>query len=230
MPRQPRAFIEGYPFHCIARGNNRHATFYCDDDYAFYLSCFQEYAEKYHVAVHAYVLMTNHVHFLLTPSQPDGISRTFQAVGRLYVRYINKTYRRSGTLWEGRFKASLVDANHYLLACYRYIELNPVRAGMVNRAEAYPWSSARHNLGIKRSGLVTAHARFVGLGTEASGREAAYRKILESGIPHHELSAIRKAGADGRILGNDRFQSEIEKMLGRSVRPKKRGPKTGSPN
>jgi len=128
MPRKPRMYIGGLPCHVIQRGNNRDACFYSDQDYQFYLYQLGEVCRRYSVQLHAYVLMTNHSHLLMTPKDEWGISRVMQSLGRCYVQYINKTYRRTGTLWEGRHKSSLVDADRYLLACYRYIELNPVRA------------------------------------------------------------------------------------------------------
>ena len=141
MPRKPRSYLPGVPAHVVQRGNNRNACFFADEDYLFYRECLSEGLRRYEVRLHAYVLMTNHVHLLLTPSDETGISCLLQHVGRLYVLYINKTYRRSGTLWEGRHKASLVDAENYLLACYRYIEMNPVAARMVEAPDQYQWSS-----------------------------------------------------------------------------------------
>jgi len=137
MPRKPRMFIPGVPCHVIQRGNNRDVCFYCDDDYLFYLECLKSACKRYHVSVHAYILMTNHVHLLMQPEDEVGITRVMQSIGRRYVQYINRAYRRSGTLWEGRFKASIINAEEYLLACYRYIELNPVRANMVTHPANY---------------------------------------------------------------------------------------------
>jgi putative transposase len=140
MPRKPRHFLANVPCHIISRGNNHNVCFFADDDYLFYLECLNDACLKYAVSVHAYVLMTNHVHLLMTPSELISIPKVMQSVGRRYVQYINKTYRRTGTLWEGRYKASIIDAEAYLLACYRYIELNPVRASMVEHPIDYPWS------------------------------------------------------------------------------------------
>lgn len=137
MPRKQRMYLADVPAHVIQRGNNREACFYAEQDYLFYLDCLQNACERYQVAVHAYVLMTNHVHLLMTPATQEGISRVMQSLGRRYVQYINYEYRRTGTLWESRHKASLVDAENYLLTCYRYIELNPVRANMVNHPGDY---------------------------------------------------------------------------------------------
>jgi putative transposase len=143
MPRTPRLTLPDVPQHVVQRGNNRQATFFAAEDYRLYLDCLREAAAKYGCALHAYVLMTNHVHLLITPSGRQAVARTMQSVGRRYVQYVNYVYRRSGTLWEGRYKSSLVESEGYLLLCYRYIELNPVRAGMVQRPEDYEGSSYR---------------------------------------------------------------------------------------
>ena len=145
MPRKPRMYLAGVPCHVIQRGNNRDACFFSDDDYLFYRDVLRDACQRCCVQTHAYVLMTNHVHLLLTPQSPQGISRVMQSVGRRYVQFINKTYRRCGTLWESRHKASLVDAERYLLACYRYIELNPVAANMIGHPAECRWSSVQHN-------------------------------------------------------------------------------------
>ena len=137
MPRQPRYALAGFPQHVIQRGNNRSATFYAEQDYRVYLECLAEACHVHETALHAYVLMTNHVHLLMTPGKTNGLAKVMQSLGRRYVRYVNDTYRRTGTLWEGRYKASVIDTEHYLLACYRYIEMNPVRAGLVAHPADY---------------------------------------------------------------------------------------------
>jgi len=141
MPRKPRMYLAGVPCHVVQRGNNRDACFFTDDDYQLYRETLRDACRSYRVDVHAYVLMTNHVHLLMTPQTIEGISRVMQSLGRRYVQYVNRSYQRVGTLWESRHKASLVDAKNYLLACYRYIELNPVAAGMVEHPGDYRWSS-----------------------------------------------------------------------------------------
>ena len=145
MPRKPRFNIVGIPQHVIQRGNNREPCFYSEQDYQRYLKDLSDSAKKHDCRIHAYVLMTNHVHLLVTPMVEHGISNMMQALGRRYVYYINKNYQRSGTLWEGRYKASLIDNERYLLTCMRYIELNPVRAKMVEHPGEYPWSSYQAN-------------------------------------------------------------------------------------
>jgi len=150
-------YLPGYPCHIIQRGNNREATFFTEQDYLFYLACLEDAAKRYRVEIHAYVLMTNHVHLLTTPSYKESISLAMQSVGRRYVQYINKEYFRTGTLWEGRHKASIVDAESYLLTCSRYIEMNPVAANMVKHPAKYRWSSYRANAFGETNELITQH-------------------------------------------------------------------------
>ena len=163
MPRLPRLNAPGIPQHVVQRGNNRQVTFFADQDYAVYLDRLKEYAKKYNVMVHAYVLMTNHIHLLMTPLEEKGVSKLMQSLGRYYVRYVNQTYGRSGTLWEGRYKSTLVDVDNYFLAVSRYIELNPVRADMVEHAAEYPWSSYQANALGKPIELITPHSCYQGI-------------------------------------------------------------------
>ena len=141
MPRRARMYIKGLPYHIVQRGNNREACFIEEENYQFYLELWEKISEQKGVAVHAYCLMTNHIHFLVTPEEETSISETMKIVGSRYAQYINKKYKRTGTMWEGRHRVSLVQEGKYLLSCYRYIELNPVRANMVARPEEYCWSS-----------------------------------------------------------------------------------------
>jgi putative transposase len=178
MPRKPRMYLPNIPCHVIQRGNNRSACFFTEADYRFYLNCVKDAAGKFQVAVHAYVLMTNHVHLLMTPVDRSGISKVMQSIVRRYVQYVNKTYKRSGTLWEDRHKASLVQAEDYLLVCHRYIEMNPVRAGMVNHPGDYPWSSYRHNAYCEPDGLVHYNPVYLQLGKDNEQRCYQYRDLF----------------------------------------------------
>ncbi len=223
MPRKPRMYLAGVPSHIVQRGNDRHACFFEEENYLFYLHCLEAACKRYRVAVHAYVLMTNHVHLLMTPTDEHGISRVMQLVGNRYVQYINKRYGRTGTLWEGRHKASLVDAERYLLACYRYIELNPVRAAMVANPAEYRWSSYRHNATGAPSIIVTPHEQFLAISADADERRHHYRELLRAGIHHDEVKEIRKAATFSMPLGSDRFKSDIETMLGRTIGQSHRG-------
>jgi putative transposase len=223
MARRPRLSVVGVPQHVIQRGNNRQATFFAAEDYRLFLACLSEAAHKHACSVHAYVLMTNHVHLLLTPNQPDAVSRTMQDVGRRYVQHVNFSYGRSGTLWEGRFKASLVDTQRYFLACCRYIELNPVRAGIAKAPQDYPWSSYRHYALGQRDGLLSEHEEYQALGATALERQVAYRDLFSNSIVGTDLQEIRETGNSGWPLGSQRFKDEIEAVLKRAARPPQRG-------
>lgn len=225
MARLARIRSTGIPQHIIQRGNNRQVCFGGADDFAAYAHWLEESSRKYRVAIHAWVFMTNHVHLLVTPETDTGISRMMQTLGRHYVRYFNHTYRRTGTLWEGRFKACAVDAVDYLLVCQRYIELNPVRAGMVNNPSEYAWSSYRAN-GLGQSiKLWTPHPIYVELGSTAAERATAYRALFVGQIDTALLHQIRQATNQGMALGGDRFKQEFEQLAQRRLSPLKRGPK-----
>jgi putative transposase len=223
MARLPRLYLPGCSQHIIQRGNNREACFFDEADYKAYLSFLKDAAEKYRVAVHAYVLMTNHVHLLVTPSDEHGVSRMMQAQGRKYVQYFNYTYARTGTLWEGRYKSTLVDAENYLLTVYRYIELNPVRAGMVVHASEYPWSSYQGNALGKSIQLLTPHELYIQLGKADEERQSAYRALFRGRMPERDLTAIREATNKAWVLGSDRFRAQIEAKTGRRSAPLGRG-------
>ena len=217
MPRKARMFLPEIPSHVVSRGNNRDACFYAEDDYCFYLQCLREACSKHRVCVHAYVLMTNHVHLLLTPETEAGIPCVMQSIGRRYVQYINKTYKRSGTLWEGRYKASLVEAENYLLACYRYIELNPVRAFIVAHPADYRWSSYGVNAGIKPRKQLVAHEVYQRLGSDEESRCHAYRELFSTELEKSVLHTIQKASTFSMPLGDSDFQKKVENALGRRL-------------
>ena len=217
MPRRPRLRVAGLPLHIIQRGNNRSPCFYADEDFGLYLHHLGQLAARFECAVHAYVLMTNHVHLLTTPARPDGASLLMKHLGQRYVQYVNKCYRRSGTLWEGRFRSSIVQRDGYALKCQRYIELNPVRAGMTPHPRDYAWSSYRTNAELRPSALVTPHEEYLGLGTTPELRATAYRDSFRFELDPADLREIRLAANGGFALGNDRFKAEIAEMLGRRV-------------
>ena len=217
MPRKPRHYLPGIPAHVIQRGNNRQPCFFCEDDYRFYLECLGDASVRYGCAIHAYVLMTNHAHLLLTPLDGMSIPRVIQSVGRRYVRYINQSRQRTGTLWEGRHKGNVVSSERYVLACYRYIELNPVRAGMVTHPAEYPWSSYRYNACGETSEMLYSHGARDALGATAELRCAAYRGMFDIDMDDSVLKAIRDSAQYGVPLGNDRFRKAVECTLGRRV-------------
>jgi len=227
MARLLRIAPQNIPIHIIQRGNNRQVCFGSDDNHAAYAGWLKEYSKKYKVDVHAWVMMTNHTHLLCTPRQEKGISSMMQALGRRYVRYFNYEYKRSGTLWEGRYKSCLIESRTYLLKVYRYIELNPVRAGIVLSPEDYRWSSYRINALGKASDLCTPHPEYMMLGSDTKERCNKYQALFEYHINDREIELIRSATNKGMVVGNDRFRKEIETLTGRRVREKKRGQPIG---
>ncbi|MFC1773499.1 transposase [Pseudomonadota bacterium] len=223
MPRRARITVPGIPWHIIQRGNNRSACFYTESDYRYYLCTLGEQAEKYGCAIHAYVMMTNHVHLLCTPQHENSAALLMKNLGQRYVQYINRTYRRSGTLWEGRFKSCLAQSETYVMTCYRYIELNPVRAGMVYHPRDYRWSSYRANAEGGKDSVLTPHSLYMQLGQNEAQRESAYRGQFNMNLDSDQITAIRDATNGNYALGDGRFQQEIEKMLRRRVAPGKSG-------
>lgn len=223
MARLPRLNLPGIPQHIVQRGNNRQASFFAEQDYAIYLDKLKDYAKQYKVDVHAFVLMTNHVHLLVTPEAEKGVSQLMQSMGRYYVRYINKTYQRTGTLWEGRYKSTLVDSDNYFLLVSRYIELNPVRANMVEHPAEYPWSSYHGNALDKQIALLTAHPCYQSLGTSQVERKRAYLSLFEHHIPALTLQKIRDATNKAWVLGENRFKQQIEQQTGRRSEPLAKG-------
>ena len=227
MARQPRLDLPGITQHVIQRGNDRQPCFGAEDDYRFYLHELGEAARRFACALHAYVLMTNHAHLLVTPAERGAVSRMMQALGRRYVGRFNARYQRTGTLWEGRFKAALVDSDGYVLTCYRYIELNPVRAGMVLSPALYPWSSFRHNALGEEDPRITPHPSYLALGAGALGR-AAYRAMFAEILDVQDLDEIRQHTQQQRAWGTSRFQAQIEALAGRAASVRPRGRRKGS--
>lgn len=210
MPRRSRLALGGVAWHIIQRGNNRCACFYSDDDYHRYLDTLFEQSEIHECRIHAYVLMTNHVHLLLTPEHADGPGQLMKQLGQRNVQYINRTYRRSGTLWEGRYKSTLVQSAGYVLACYRYIELNPVRAGMVDHPGEYLWSSYGTNGQRMQGWKIEPHEEYLELGSTVQHRLNAYRSLFKSEIDPEIVDQIRKSTNSNYALGDDRFKDDIE--------------------
>lgn len=223
MPRRARVLLPGVPLHLIQRGNNRSVCFFADEDYLFYLERLAEQARKHGCAIHAWCLMTNHVHLLLTPSRADSVGLLMKGLGQRYVQYINRTYRRSGTLWEGRFRSCLVQDEGYLLACYRYIEMNPVRAGMVTHPAEYRWSSYRENAQAEQRALTKPHSSYEVLGKDWQARAAHYRELFRHELDPGLVDELRSATNGNYVFGNSRFTEEIERTLGRRVVPGKPG-------
>lgn len=223
MARLPRFFAEGEAQHVIQRGNNRETTFVTERDFAFYLDCLARASTEHGLAIHAYVLMSNHVHLLATPQQETSLPKTLQSVGRRYVRHFNDVHGRTGTLWEGRYRATLVESERYLLTCMRYIELNPVRAKMVDHPADYPWSSYRANAQGEPNPLVTAHELYLRLDRSDDGRLSEYRQLFRAQISKGDLDCIRQSTHKAWALGGDRFRDRIARLSGRRAAPLPKG-------
>jgi len=218
MARKARFTPAGLPQHIIQRGVDRQLCFGCEADFKAYLYWLKVYSEKHQVSIHAWVLMTNHVHLLCTPSSADGISKMMQSLGRSYVRYFNYHHQRTGTLWEGRFKACLVHASEYLLNLYRYIELNPVRAKMVKVPADYVWSSYQCNALGRKSRLLTPHDLYLALDYNPIVRQALYRSLFANHLEGALLEEIRYATNKGLVLGSDRFVAKLEALFGQRLK------------
>jgi len=223
MARLPRICLANVPQHIIQRGNNRQACFFEEQDYKVYLDKLLEYSLHYNVAIHAFVLMTNHVHLLATPSSTQGISELIQAIGRYYVRYINTKYQRTGTLWEGRFKSTIIQSERYFLTVMRYIELNPIRAAMVELPAEYPWSSFQGNTLGKDIKLLTPHPIYQALANDKPAREAAYTRLFTQPLAEYSLQEIRNATNKSWVLGDAKFKAQIEKQTARRCSPRPQG-------
>ena len=223
MPRKPRFFLPGVPAHIVQSGHSREPVFFENSDYCAYLEWLSEAAIRYDCDIHAYVLMTNHVHILATPKDKQGISRLMQYMGRRYVPYINYTYGTSGSIWEGRYKASLIHDEEYLLSCMRYIELNPVTADMTKAPDQYRWSSYRFNALGKRDKLITPHELYLGMGKTDIIRLEAYRDLFKAHVDDNVINDFRDALQTGTPLGNDFFREKIERKLKSKVGQARRG-------
>ncbi len=223
MPRKPRFYIPDIPAHVMQRGHNGDPIFFGEADYFEYLKIFKKVADLYQCYIHAYVLMTNHVHFLLTPFDKEGVSKLFQHLGREYVTYINKTYQRSGTLWGGRHKGNIIESESYFLTCMQYIELNPVRAGMVAHPSDYPWSSYRFNGLGESSAIITPHDEYLALAKERDERLKRYTDFLTSEVDIAVITDLSGSLHSGTPLGGARFKKKIENVLNCRVGHVKQG-------
>ena len=223
MARLPRLTLAGYPHHIILRGNNRQDIFMDSADFQRMLALLQANAQEQQVQIHAYVLMSNHLHLLLTPLQNDSLPKMMQAVGRSYVLYFNKRHGRSGTLWEGRYRSSLIQTERYFLACMAYIDLNPVRAGMVAQAADYLWSSHGHYIGRQNEAWLSPHPLYWEMGNTPFAREAAYAAMVQSGIDQKQQQALTSSALSGWALGEDVFVEGLQKQTLRRVNAAKAG-------
>ena len=223
MARLPRYFVKNVPQHIILRGNNREAIFVNDEDCLFFKDVLQDAAKRNGLAIHAYIFMTNHIHLLGSPATEESIPKTMQSLGRRYVQYFNYRYQRTGTLWEGRYRATIVEAETYLFECMRYIELNPVRAGMVRHPGEHAWSSYLTNAGFAADPMVKSHRLYRALGTTDEARFDAYRALVQMPMDAEMLKTIRDSTNKGWAMGGGRFKSKIETLTDRRVAPLPKG-------
>ncbi|MAD44749.1 MAG: transposase [Oceanospirillaceae bacterium] len=223
MARPPRINIANIPQHIVQIGHNNLNCFFDDEDYEFYLASLHKAAEQYDVDIHAYVLLPNAIQMVATPNIAQGISSMMQSLGRRYVQYINHRYQRSGTLWAGRYKSSVIDSEAYLLTCYRYVELKPMHEGLVEGPELYPWSSFRHHTGREDNPLISDHKLYLELADTREDRADEYSKLFRFRFDRMLLSYIAETIKLGQVLGGDQFTDKIEQIANHRVRPLKRG-------
>jgi putative transposase len=223
MARLGRYFVPGQPLHVIQRGNDRRSVFFSPDDYSRYCEWLLAAANENACLVHAYVLMQNHVHLLVSPRDEFSLPRTMQSLGRRYVRHVNLVYGRSGTMWEGRYRAAMIDPDLCLLACMRYIELNPVRAKLVQHPRDYRWSSYRANALGEYDPLVRPHFAYRNLGPDAAQQQRAYEALFAQGLDEEFVAALRTATNGGWPFGGNAFKAAVAQALNRRVVPLPRG-------
>lgn len=223
MARLPRLVVPQQAHHVIQYGNDGQAIFRDDLDYTAFLGWLRDASKQFKVAIHAYVLLPNQVDLLVTPSDIQGLGRLMQWVGRHYVPYFNRKYARSGTLWQGRYKATVIDAERYFMMCARYIELGPVQSGIVTNPEDYSWSSYSHHAGVKHDPVVIDHSLYWALGNTPFDREAAYKELLKQALTMEEMRLVKEATLKGWVLGTEKFKTSLAKTAGRRISPAKRG-------
>jgi putative transposase len=229
MARHRRLVLPGVALHVVQRGNNRNACFRVDADYLTYMAYLRHLSRKYECEVHAYCLMTNHVHLLMTPPGQEECGLLMRDLGRCYVRYFNRRHARTGTLWEGRFRSCVAESAQYVLGCYRYMELNPVRAGMVSWAGAYPWSSYAVNSGMRADPFLSPHSEYLGLADQHPSRCAAYRGLFDHVFEPSLLRSIREATNGGYPLISESFRSKMVAPTGSRAERGKPGPRVAAP-
>lgn len=221
--RLPRIALPGLPQHIVIRGINGQKIFQSDHDYQMFLGYLTVAKEKFHCALHAYVLMPNHIHLLVTPSFSNGVGKLVQLLARQYVQYFNQHYHRTGTLWEGRYKSALVDSTTYSIDVYRYIEQNPLRSALVNHLNDYPWSSYRHNVGLATDTLISPCDAYITLGESVKRQQANYCTLVDCAVELEKLAIIRQETNRSRVLGSEKFKQQVELLLGIDLQIKPRG-------
>jgi len=223
MARKPRIFVADLPYHVVQRGNNKNPIFFSEKDYLFFLTALREAKIKYPCLIYSYCLMPNHFHLLIQPKEKDNISLLLKLLGSKYVRYVNKVYGRSGTLWEGRFKCSVIDAEEYFLTCLRYIEMNPLRAGLVNKIENYPWSSYKCRAFGENDYLTDFDVWYSELSSRSFQRQLIYRCQFQGGLNNSGFDLIREMTGRGAVIGGETFKVKIEQLINQKIIIRKPG-------
>ncbi|MBC3871074.1 transposase [Undibacterium oligocarboniphilum] len=223
MARLPRLVIPQMLHHLVQRTHEGTQLFRDSEDYTMFLGWLTQGAKQFHIAIHAYVLMPEHLHLLVTPEDAEGLSKLLQWLGRYYVPYFNRKYRRSGSLWQGRYKATVLEAQAFFLPCSLYVESHPLRAGLVADLLDYPWSSYQHHIGLRADPLVSDHPIFWALGNTPFQREANYKEMMQQSLSAAELARLTEATHKGWLLGSPVFEAEMAKLTERRVSPAKRG-------
>jgi putative transposase len=229
MPRRLRLFIPNTPCHIIQRGNNKSKIFFSSDDYQTFLEILQEALKKHLCLLYSYCLILNHFHLIVNPGETGNISLFMKLLGGKYVRYINKKYNRTGTLWENRFRSFLIGDEQYFVRCLRYVEMNPVRAGMVSSPELYRWSSYRFKVGDEKNPLIDFDPWYTSLDANSIERQLKYRQFFCEPLTEQELSQIREIAHKGGVYSNEMFKGFVEEITGRDVfiRPQGRPERSG---
>ncbi|ROS00052.1 putative transposase [Sinobacterium caligoides] len=223
MARLPRLNLIDIPQHIVQAGHNNFPCFFCDDDYLFFLQSLRAASDQYSVDVHAYTLLPNMIQIIATPRVPNGVSSMMQSLGRRYVQYINHRYKRSGTLWSGRYRSSVIDSERFLLSCYRYVELRALHLGLVKELKDFKWSSFAHHSGAKRDSVIVDHSLYLALGRNRNERCNNYNDLFKQSFDVRLQEFIADTINIGQVLGSDAFKKEIEKISSTKIGPKKRG-------
>lgn len=217
MARKPRLFAADLLYHVVQRGNNKNPIFFREKDYLIFLDILREAKSKHPCHIYAYCLMINHFHLLVKPKDKENISLLLKFLGAKYVRYINKTYNRTGTLWEGRFKCSIIDREQYFWNCLRYVDTNPIRAGLVKLPEEYTWSSCAFRVLGKYDSILDLDPWYESLGRDVLERQLRYRQFIRSNVSESECCLIRDMTRRNGIIGDDAFREKIEKVLDKKI-------------
>lgn len=223
MPRYARGTIAGVIYHIMHRGNNKQVVFFTEDDYSYFIELIKQAKKNFKVKIYSYCLMTNHVHILLEPEITEHLAKFIKFIAQNYTQYINKTYKRTGTFWEGRYKSCAVSNDIYLFACSRYIEMNPLRAGLAGDPLDYEYSSYHHKVGARKENFLDYDPFYLSLGSTDTERHIHYKEEFRKAIPEGEWKSIQEGINRNSVFGNEKFRNQIEQAIGRKITQKDRG-------